>query len=905
MIGGRPLVRGRAVPYRGIDLFNADPPTKSSVRLAPRTIPAVLLLAAAPAVPAAPPAGPNAAGDANQQFVKNVAPVLARRCLECHGPTSRKGDFDLSHRDRLAAGGANGPAVIAGNAGDSPLWQYVEGDAMPPDGPPLSAEEKTLLRAWIDAGAAWPADDPWAVLRHADASDLGAGWVRRLTVPEYVASVRAGLGVDLAADARRLLPRDLRADGFQNTSYNLGVDLGHVRAYAELARIAVARADVPALIEERAPGADLDGVIRRLGRSLLRGPLSDEETAAFRRVADAVTAEGGDDPEAIGYVLEAMLQSPRFLYRIENQRGDGARRPVGGYELAARLSYALWGGPPDEPLLNAAEAGDLTDPASVEAQIERMLDDPRAQARSARFAHEWLNLDRLDALSPAPETFPDWDPALADDMRAETLAYFTHLAWRTDRPLTALLNAPVGFLTPRLAEHYGVAWDPNAVLTPNPEPAGLLALYAFDGDGNVVRDRSGVGEPLDLTIETPAAVRRTPGGLEVTGEARIAGDGPATKIIDAVRATGGVTIEAWLTPAEKTQTGPARIVTISDGASERNVTLGQDGGRYDARLRSSRATDANGRPSSRTDENAVRADRPSHVVFARRSVGRTHLWVDGVRRRSDNSEGDLKNWDDGFRLALANEPGADRPWRGTLHRVAIYGRALTAEEVEARAASPWRVNLEGDPTRGGLLTQGATLTVGGDEGSTVTRGLFVLRDLLLGDVGDPPPGVDTTPVPPEPGRSQRQIAEGRLADAACAGCHRQFEPFSFALERFDGLGAYREIDRHGNALREDGAVQLPGGGGTAGFGSAATFMDMLAASEPVRRGLTRKLTQFALGRPLTAADEPQVQDVHDRAWGAAAPYGPGTYKSLIAAVAASDLMRTTRTEPGAGDGDEQ
>ena len=849
---------------------------------------------------------PAATTGEERRFLAEVAPVLAQRCLGCHGPTSRRGGFDLSHRDRLAAGGANGAAVVAGKAGDSPLWQLVDADAMPPDGPPLSADEKRALKRWIDAGAAWPAAEPWAVLHRADAAALGAGWVRRLTTPEYVASVRAATGVDLAADAVRRLPRDLRADGFHNTAYNLAVDLEHVAAYAALARSAVERADLPALLERHAAGKTRDERIATLGAVVLRGPLTAEETAAFAAVADAVAQEGGDETEALGFVFETMLQSPRFLYRLECQRGDGRTRPVGGHELAARLSYALWGAPPDAELRAAAGRGELTDSpagrAAVARQVARMLDDPRARERSARFAHEWLNLDRLDALDPAAERFPQWTPALAADMRRETLAFFNHVAWapspeRRDRPLTALLTDRAGFLTPRLADHYGLDWERigrDAALVPAPEPAGVVALYDFAGEGNTVRDRSGAGGTLDLVISGNSKVRRTPGGLELRGPSQISSRRPAGELTAALKRTGEITIEAWVTPADAKQDGPARIVTLSGGSSKRNVTLAQDGRRYDARLRTTVNTDRNGNPSTHTDD-AVRTDRPQHVVFTRRSTGLARLWVDGAMRGNRNTEGSFANWDDGFRLALGGEIGADRPWLGTLHRVVIYDRALTDEEVAERAASPWRIDLTDEPTRGGLLTQGATLTVGGDEAGTVARGLFVLRDLLLGDVGDPPPGVDTTPKPAEPGLSQRMMAETRLADAACAGCHVQFEPFAFALERYDGLGAFRERDRHGNALRSDGEVQLPGGR-TAAFASTDEFLALIAGGEPVRRGLTRKLTQFALGRPLTAADEPAVQAIHEAGWAADAPHGPGSYRSLTAAIATSPLMTTAPTE---------
>ncbi|QDT16312.1 DUF1592 domain-containing protein [Alienimonas californiensis] len=841
-----------------------------------------------------------------RRFLAEVAPVLAKRCLECHGPTSRKGGFDLSHRDRLAAGGVNGAAVVAGKADDSPLWQYVDSDTMPPDGPPLSKAEKAVLKKWLDAGAPWPKAEPWAVLHAAGGEAAGAGWVRRLTAPEYLASVRAVTGVDLAADAARLLPADLRADGFHNTAYNLAVDLEHVRAYAELARLAVARADLPALLKQHAPGKTPRERIEALGALALRGPLSEDETAPFLAVADAMRKEGGTEEEALGLVLEAMLQSPRFLYRIETQRGDGTTRPVTGHELANRLSYTLWGAPPDAALRAAAERGELTaDPAgraALQKQIARLLDDPRARDRSARFAHEWLNLDRLDALSPAAERFPNWNPALAGDMRRETRAFFNHVAW-SERPLTALLTDRTAFLTPRLAAHYGQDWGAlaeNAVLLAPPEPAGVVAVYDFAGDGNIVRDLSGqdgfgTGEPLDLEIGKGAKVRRTPAGLRIDGPSQISAPRPAKRLTAALKKSGEVTIEVWLTPADAKQAGPARIVTLSGGSSKRNVTLAQEGKKYDARLRTTSNADNNGLPSTSTDD-AVRTDRPTHVVFTRRSTGLARLWVDGAMRGNRSTEGSFGNWDDGFRLALAGEIGDDRPWRGTLHRVAIYDRALSDEEIAERAGAPWRVDLPEDAPRRGLLTQGTTLTVGGDEASTVSRGLFVLRDLLLGSIGDPPPGVDTTPVPAGPGLSQRQMAEKRLADASCAGCHVQFEPFAFAFERYDGLGGFRTKDHHGNALRTDGAVKLPGGE-QATFATTAEFLDLIAAGEPVRRGLTRKLTQFALGRPLTPADEPAVQAIHDAAWSADAPHGPGSYRAVMAAIAGSELTLTAPTEP--------
>jgi hypothetical protein len=195
------------------------------------------------------------------------------------------------------------------------------------------------------------------------------------------------------------------------------------------------------------------------------------------------------------------------------------------------------------------------------------------------------------------------------------------------------------------------------------------------------------------------------------------------------------------------------------------------------------------------------------------------------------------------------------------------------------------------PARGGLLTQGSVLTLGGDEASMVTRGLFLLQELLDDRVGNPPPCVDTTPVPAKPGLSKRAIAEARVANPACGGCHSRFEPLAFGLERFDGTGAYHETDEHGNKLRDDGSVLFPGQDQPVADQSSAELMDLLAGSDRVRRTLTRKVAQFALGRPLVEADGPILEKIHE-----SARTGGGTYSSVITAIVMSDLMQMTRTE---------
>jgi hypothetical protein len=841
-----------------------------------------------------------------RHFDAEIAPLLARHCFECHDSTVMKGGLDLSRREAMFEVRGGLAAVVPGDMEASLLWDTIEAGEMPPaPRPGLTEEEKKSLREWIEEGAVWSGDriDPLALTRDRRAVER---WVLRLTVPEYIETVRSAVGVDVEREARRVLPPDLRADGFSNTGYNLSVDLAHVEAYAELAEWIVERMDVPAFATEHAPGVDLDfgnlrAVVEGMGRWLLRGPIEEREVDAYLAVAEAVEGEGGDEVEALGYVVEAMLQAPQFLYRIEVQRGDGTTQLLGDHELAVRLSYLLWGGPPDRELMRAADAGELADVANVEAQVRRMLEDPRAQAQSARFVYEWLDLGRLGNLRPNPDRFPDWTARLATDMVEETLAFFHEVAWGQRRPLWDLLNAQISHVTPRLAAHYGLEpanGGPNGgpvvyarpTGIPEPAPEGLLVRYTFEeGSGSVVRDVSGREEPVHLQIEEPSAVRWSADGLTLTGSTRIASRGAAVGLTDAIRRTGELTIEAWVTPANVSQAGPARLVSLSSGASLRNVTLGQDGGRYETRLRSS-ATSANGLPGVNSEPGSVETRR-TQLVYRRDQAGEARLYVDGVERGSGTVGGDLGNWDAGFELMLANETTLDRPWLGTFHSVALYNQALSPDDLKSGRDLPVPFDLERVPARGGLLTQGSVLTVGGDEASMVTRGLFILHDFLSSAVGSAPPGVDTTPVPTRPGLSQRGAAEARLADASCVGCHSRFEPFAFGLERFDGLGAYAEIDEHGNRLRQDGEILFPGESEPVAYESVEELMDLLAASERVRMNITRKVTQFALGRPLVESDAHAVESIHERAVA-----DGGTYESLLLAIATSDLVRKARTE---------
>ncbi len=173
---------------------------------------------------------------------------------------------------------------------------------------------------------------------------------------------------------------------------------------------------------------------------------------------DLAKTNGQSAEQGLQLAIQAMLVSPNFLFRIE--RDPDPRNPqlvheVSPFELASRVSYFLWSSMPDEELLALAESGKLSDPRVLEAQVNRMLADPRASAFAANFAGQWLETRNLDVVKPDPDKFKEWNAELREAMKTETTLFFEHVL-RENRPVTDFLNADYTFLNERLATHYGI-----------------------------------------------------------------------------------------------------------------------------------------------------------------------------------------------------------------------------------------------------------------------------------------------------------------------------------------------------------------------------------------------------------------------------------------------------------------
>ena len=215
---------------------------------------------------------------------------------------------------------------------------------------------------------------------------------------------------------------------------------------------------------------------------------------------------------------------------------------------------------------------------------------------------------------------------------------------------------------------------------------GLVSLYEFkEGQGRVIRDISGNGEALNLRIMDESHVSWTDKGLLIKEPVLITSERPAAKIINACRPTNEITLEAWIRPANVSQDGPARIISISKSKTERNITLGQGlhGNRpadlYMARLRTTQ-TSSNGLPAVVSPAGTATSNL-THVVYTRNNKNRATLYINGQDRGILNVGGDFSNWDDRMPLVLADEVSEDRPWLGLFHLCAVYSRALTPAEV--------------------------------------------------------------------------------------------------------------------------------------------------------------------------------------------------------------------------------
>jgi hypothetical protein len=197
-------------------------------------------------------------------------------------------------------------------------------------------------------------------------------------------------------------------------------------------------------------------IIARLAGDAYRETPDEADLAGLMSFYDIGARDGGFEA-GVRMALQAILASPQFVFRFEKAPDvePGRNYGLADVDLASRLSFFLWGTPPDEELMALARRGRLANERVLEQQAQRLLKDPRSRALATRFAAQWLRLQDLDKVHPEPYWFPDYDAQLADAMRGETEEFFDHLV-REDKSLLELFTADYTFVNERLARHYGI-----------------------------------------------------------------------------------------------------------------------------------------------------------------------------------------------------------------------------------------------------------------------------------------------------------------------------------------------------------------------------------------------------------------------------------------------------------------
>ena len=198
-------------------------------------------------------------------------------------------------------------------------------------------------------------------------------------------------------------------------------------------------------------------ILSTLAHRAYRGPVSAVDEQRIMKIYQE-GRKSGTFESGIEAALQRILAAPRFVFRIERDPSSvkpGAAYRLNDVELASRLSFFLWSSIPDEELLSVAEQGRLKDPATLDAQVRRMLADPKSRAIVDNFAGQWLQLRNVRNVQPNSDLFPDFDDNLRQAFKRETELFFESVM-REDRPVGDLMTANFTFVNERLAKHYGI-----------------------------------------------------------------------------------------------------------------------------------------------------------------------------------------------------------------------------------------------------------------------------------------------------------------------------------------------------------------------------------------------------------------------------------------------------------------
>jgi hypothetical protein len=290
--------------------------------------------------------------------------------------------------------------------------------------------------------------------------DPGRKDMHRLNSTEYNATVHDVLGTALQPANATWRGGELK--GFDNIASVLGIDEAQYDRYFKAAQALAVETMADPAQRTRFVACSIDEPecartsIAAAGRRLFRRPLDADELATYEGVYRKARERGDDGDTAFTLSLQALLASAEFLYRIEldPQPDSTEPHPLSPYELASRLSYFLWSSAPDDALLEAAEAGALSQPTLLSARVEEMLQDPKAERFVANFAGQWLGARQVPS-HPVASKLARWNKLVALAASQEMLFYFRDFL-ASDRSWFEFLTADFNYVDAELALVYDI-----------------------------------------------------------------------------------------------------------------------------------------------------------------------------------------------------------------------------------------------------------------------------------------------------------------------------------------------------------------------------------------------------------------------------------------------------------------
>lgn len=409
-------------------------------------------------------------------YEKEIRPLMATKCFECHNTGTTKGGVNLDNYKEV------GRVIEDGQFWLKVLEQIKTRDMPPKSEPPLSEKDYHHLVDGINS------------ILQSSLLQKSPGHVviRRLSHSEYQYTIRDLLQVDF--DARNYFPSDgSGGGGFDNQGGALFFTPLKLERYYDAADVIIEEvysnkdkwaSVVPIVYEQNwwqkfrnwvkslfsenysevnPPRLAAETVVFPFATKAYRRFLKEDEKEKLIHLFQTVydQKDSLENPrrfnESIAQTFKSVLISPNFLYRAEEEPEKQGSYPLSNFEVATRLSYFLWSSMPDQELFNLAYMGSLEDTVVLEAQVRRMLADPKAKRFAENFSIQWLGISKLVDSQPMvdPEKYPGFDMPIRNALYRETVEYFYYVLTKSKNMLE-LINSNYTFLSKELADYYGI-----------------------------------------------------------------------------------------------------------------------------------------------------------------------------------------------------------------------------------------------------------------------------------------------------------------------------------------------------------------------------------------------------------------------------------------------------------------